>query len=89
MGIKKFIIRRHIISEGKHLFTNLSAFVSIFGVSVGVASLIVVLSVTSGFQKAYKEKILQHSGEIFVRKYGNFNYYEDDIEIYQDGGSRR
>jgi len=79
VGIKRFIIKRHILSEGKHLLTNLSAFISIFGVSIGVASLITVLSITSGFQKAYKEKILAHSGEIFVRKYGEFKNYEEDI----------
>jgi lipoprotein-releasing system permease protein len=80
VGIKNFIIRRHIISEGKHLLTNLSAFISIFGVAIGVASLITVLSITSGFQKAYKDKILAHSGEIFIRKYGNFNDYQEDIK---------
>ena len=80
MGIKRFIIKRHLLSEGKHLFTNLSAFISIFGVAIGVASLITVLSITSGFQKAYKDKILAHSGEIFVRKYGVFRNYQEDIE---------
>ncbi len=80
MGIKRFIIKRHILSEGKHLLTNLSAFISIFGVAIGVASLITVLSITSGFQKAYKDKILAHSGEIFIRKYGTFNDYQKDIE---------
>ncbi len=80
MGIKRFIIKRHVISEGKHFLTNLSAFVSIFGVSIGVAALIIVLSITSGFQKAYKEKILAHSGEIFIRKYGSFNNHQKTIE---------
>ena len=80
MGVKRFIIKRHIISEGKQLFTNLSAFISILGVSIGVASLITVLSVTSGFQKAYKEKILAHSGEIFIRKYGSFGNYKEILK---------
>jgi len=80
VGIKRFIIKRHILSEGKHLLTNLSAFISIFGVAIGVASLITVLSITSGFQKAYKDKILAHSGEIFIRKYGTFNDYQKDIK---------
>ncbi|MBN2695351.1 ABC transporter permease [bacterium] len=80
MGLKKFIIKKHLISEGRHFFTNFSAFVSILGVSIGVAALIVVLSVTSGFQKAYQEKILSHSGQIFVRKYGGLDNYRDDIE---------
>ena len=84
MGIKKFIIKRHIISEGKHLLTNLSAFISIFGVAIGVASLITVLSITSGFQKAYKDKILAHSGEIFIRKYGDFNNYQKDIKMIKE-----
>jgi len=84
VGIKKFIIKRHIISEGKHLLTNLSAFISIFGVAIGVASLITVLSITSGFQKAYKDKILAHSGEIFIRKYGDFNNYQKDIKMIKE-----
>ncbi len=80
MGIKRFIIKKHIISESKMFFTNFSAFISIFGVAIGVASLIVVLSITSGFQKAYKDKILAHSGEIFVRKYSNFDDYKEAVK---------
>ncbi len=79
MGLKKFIIKKHLLSEGRHFFTNFSAFVSILGVSIGVAALIVVLSITSGFQKAYQEKILSHSGQIFVRKYGGLDNYREDI----------
>lgn len=80
MGLKRFIIKKHLISEGKLFFTNFSAFISILGVSIGVASLLVVLSVTSGFQEAYRNKILSHSGEIFVRKYGSFQNAKEVLQ---------
>jgi len=80
VGLKTFIIKKHLISEGKHFFTNFTSFISIFGVSIGVASLLIVFSITSGFQKAYQEKILAHSGQIFVRKYGGIKDYKEDIK---------
>ena len=52
--------------------------VSILGVFLGVASLIVVLSVTSGFQEEFQNKVLGVNAHVIVLKYGiDFSEYRD------------
>lgn len=52
--------------------------VSILGVFLGVASLMVVLSVTSGFQEEFQNKVLGVNSHVIVLKYGiNFSEYRD------------
>ncbi len=57
--------------------------ISILGVTVGVAALIIVNSVMSGFQDAIKQKLLSSNADIIVMKGGrpfdNYNYVERKI----------
>ena len=63
------------------LFLNfLSVFttVSISGVFCGVATLIVVLSVTSGFQEEFRKKVLGVNAHVIILKYGlDYSEYRD------------
>jgi lipoprotein-releasing system permease protein len=55
--------------------------VSIIGVTIGVTALMVVLAVTSGFQQAFKQKVLGVNAHVIVMKYGlDFHEYEDVIK---------
>ncbi len=52
--------------------------VSIIGVTIGVQALMVVLAVTSGFQQAFKQKVLGVNAHVIVMKYGmDFAEYRD------------
>ncbi len=52
--------------------------VSIIGVILGVAALVVVSSVTSGFQQSFKQKVLGVNAHVLVLKYGlDFTEYRD------------
>lgn len=52
--------------------------VSILGVFLGVTSLIVVLSVTSGFQEEFQNKVLGVNAHVIVLKYGiDFSEYRE------------
>jgi lipoprotein-releasing system permease protein len=66
------------------LFLNLfSVFttISITGVFCGVAALVVVLSVTSGFEDAFQSKVLGVNAHVIVLKYGlDFSEYRDVIK---------
>jgi lipoprotein-releasing system permease protein len=54
--------------------------VSIIGVTIGVQALMVVLAVTSGFQQAFKQKVLGVNAHVIVMKYGlDFSEYNDVI----------
>src|SRR5512142_1270936 len=60
-----------------NLFSGFTA-VSIVGVSIGVLALVVVLSVTSGFQQSFKQKVLGVNAHVIVMKYGqDFSEYGD------------
>jgi lipoprotein-releasing system permease protein len=52
--------------------------VSMIGVMLGVAALVVVSSVTSGFQQSFRQKVLGVNAHVLVLKYGlDFSEYRD------------
>jgi lipoprotein-releasing system permease protein len=60
-----------------NIFSGFTA-VSIIGVTIGVLALVVVLSVTSGFQQSFKQKVLGVNAHVIVMKYGqDFSEYRD------------
>jgi lipoprotein-releasing system permease protein len=52
-----------------NLFSGFTT-VSIVGVTIGVQALMVVLAVTSGFQQAFKQKVLGVNAHVIVMRYG-------------------
>lgn len=70
------------------LFTVFTT-VSILGVVLGVATLVLGLSVSSGFETAFREKILGVNGHVVVTKQTNtfFNYREIEKKVLE-GDSR-
>jgi lipoprotein-releasing system permease protein len=56
--------------------------VSIMGVAIGVQSLVTVLSVTSGFQQSFKQKVLGVNAHVIVMKYGQ-DFFEYDAVAKQ------
>jgi lipoprotein-releasing system permease protein len=54
--------------------------VSVIGVTIGVTALMTVLGVTSGFQQAFKQKVLGVNAHVIVMKYGlDFSEYDEVI----------
>jgi lipoprotein-releasing system permease protein len=52
--------------------------VSIIGVAIGVQALVTVLSVTSGFQQSFRQKVLGVNAHVIVMKWGqDFSEYEE------------
>ncbi len=49
MSYEKFIAKRYLLSKHKINFITIISFISIAGITIGVAALIVVLSVFNGF----------------------------------------
>jgi lipoprotein-releasing system permease protein len=63
---------------GLLLFFSVFTTVAIVGVMIGVSALLVVLSVTSGFQEEFKDKVLGVNGHVIVMKWGaDFKEYRD------------
>ncbi len=66
MRYELFIGLRYLIAKRKHIFVSLITVISIGGVALGVAALIVTLSVMNGFQNDLRSKILGMSAHIAV-----------------------
>src|SRR5690606_7537295 len=65
----------------KRRTVSVITFIAIAGVALGVASLLAVLSITSGFQQEFRDKILGVNAHVLVMKYGvDFSEYRDVID---------
>ncbi len=70
---------RHLRSK-KRSTVSMITFIAVTGVALGVAALLAVLSITTGFQKAFRDKVLGVNAHVLVMKYGvDFDEYRDVI----------
>jgi len=74
-----FIARRYLRGREKNSFINLITYISISGVAIGVAALIIVLSVMNGFESEVRERIIGADTHIRLR-----TYHDSGIEDYKD-----
>ncbi len=58
MPYEFFISRRYLRAKRKQVFVSIITFISIFGIFLGVAALIIVLAVMNGFEEDLRTKIL-------------------------------
>jgi lipoprotein-releasing system permease protein len=59
--------------------------ISIVGVALGVAALLAVLSITTGFENAFRDKVLGVNAHVLVLKYGReFRDYRDVLSSVGD-----
>lgn len=71
--LSSFIGLRYLRSKKSNAFLSLITFLSIAGVAVGVATLIVILSVMDGFEGALKTRLAQGEFHILVTRAGEDN----------------
>lgn len=79
MRIENFIAKRYFAIKRKSSFTSLISIASTGGVVLGVAALIIVLSVMNGFEKEVRERILGMTGHMIVQKYENTGLNYDSL----------
>ncbi|MDD5174019.1 MAG: lipoprotein-releasing ABC transporter permease subunit [Candidatus Omnitrophota bacterium] len=66
MGWQLFVALRYLTSKHKEKFISIISFISVLGVAVGVAALIVVIAVMSGFDNDLKEKMIGTNAHMMV-----------------------
>jgi lipoprotein-releasing system permease protein len=67
MNLEAFIAKRYLISKHKINFITIISFISITGITIGVAALIVVLSVFNGFGSLVTEYLMNFEPHIRVQ----------------------
>jgi lipoprotein-releasing system permease protein len=73
MGWKLFVALRYLTKRRKERFISIVSVISILGVIVGVAALIVVISIMTGFDIEIREKIIGTYSHIILLKEGGIN----------------
>lgn len=68
---------RYFISKRKERFINLISVISISGIAIGVAALIIVISVMSGFDEDLKDKIIGSNAHILIESQSTIKDYPD------------
>ncbi|MGB9595179.1 MAG: FtsX-like permease family protein [Candidatus Poribacteria bacterium] len=85
MRYEIFIGFRYLRARSKQFFISFISIISVLGVAVGVATVIVALSVMSGFESMIRDKMLKSEGHIIIfgdgdRAFGDYQYLMKKIE---------
>lgn len=79
MSYEVFIAKRYLKSKRKTGFISLINYISITGVMIGVAALVIVLSIMNGFESEVRSRIIGFGAHIELRK-----FHKVGLEDYQD-----
>src|SRR5208283_2567890 len=80
MGYPLQLAIRYLGSR-KRTFISVGTAFAVLGVTLGVAALAIVMSVTGGFQEQFREKVLGVNAHVLVLKYSlDFREYRDVME---------
>jgi len=84
MRFELFIALRYLLSRRKHGFISAISLISVLGVALGVAALIVVLGVMNGFSDNLRDKILGVNAHIIVTSVNSpFSGYQEIQDTIQ------
>ncbi|BCR05213.1 ABC transporter permease [Desulfuromonas versatilis] len=78
MGYEWFVSLRYLRAKRKQTFISVISFISIAGVTLGVAALIVVLAVMTGFHDGVRQQILGNIPHVLIQKHG------EELSGYQE-----
>lgn len=70
MSFPLFVAKRYLLARRKQAFISVISLISVLGVALGVASLIVVLGVMNGFSEDLRSKILGVNAHVLVSTIG-------------------
>jgi lipoprotein-releasing system permease protein len=84
MKYEWFIASRYLKSRRKQAFISIISIISVSGVTLGIAAVIIVVSTLEGFGHEIKEKFLVNEAHITVQSArGHFPNYQEKIEQIQ------
>ena len=72
MRFEQFVAGRYLKSKRKQSFISIISLISVAGVALGIATVILVVSVLNGFEHELKAKLLANEAHVFVRSINGF-----------------
>ncbi|OQY18656.1 MAG: hypothetical protein B6I36_06470 [Desulfobacteraceae bacterium 4572_35.1] len=80
MGYEWFVGLRYLRAKRKQTFISVISFISVAGVALGVAALILVLAIMTGFHDGVRQQILGNIPHIIVQKRdGNIDHWQQVV----------
>lgn len=76
MKFEWFVASRYLLSRRKQSFISVISVISIAGVGLGVATVILVIAVLDGVEHGLRERFLANEAHVVLRLYGN-NFFSD------------
>ena len=80
-GFERMVAGRYLRSRGRENFISVVAWFSLIGIALGVATLIIVMSVMNGFREQLLNRILGVNGHLQVMSIGEPIKNFGDLEI--------
>lgn len=82
MKFEWFVATRYLLSRRKQSFISIISIISIAGVGLGVATVILVIAVLDGVEHGLKDRFLANEAHLALRKHGSgfFYNYQDKIQ---------
>ena len=71
MRYELFLALRYLRARRKQAFTSIVSFVSVLGITVGVAALVIALALLTGFQQDIQTKIIDANAHIVLWNFGD------------------
>ena len=86
MKFEWFVASRYLLSQRKQSFISIISIISIAGVGLGVATVILVIAVLDGVEQGLKERFLANEAHVILRLRNNGFYsdYENKIEAIKN-----
>ena len=85
MGYPLQIASRYLGAKSKGAFVSVGTAFAILGVTLGVAALLTVMSVTGGFQSEFRKKVLGVNAHVLVLKYSSdFREYRKIMKMMKE-----
>lgn len=78
MSLPLFIARKYISSKQGSKFLSFVSIISIAGIAIGTAVLIIALTILDGYEKVVSEKIVDFNSHIKITAFGNRNLPDSD-----------
>ena len=85
-GFEVFVAWRYLLTRKRTGFISLISLISVAGIALGVAALIIVLSLMNGFTKELRTRLVGMDGHIWISYWGNNHFtgmpdYRDVMDI--------
>ena len=79
MSLSFFIAKKYISNKQSSKFLSLVSVISVGGIAIGTAVLIIALTILNGFENVVAQKIVNFNSHIKITAFGNRNLPDSDV----------